>query len=86
MSSGKLFTTMLLHIPYSEKLVHPKRGTQAYELTTPGSTVRHNRLNIILVSSREVEVEIFLSDRVKLLHQNCILALRILASTVFVSV
>ena len=62
MPSGKLFATMLLHIPYSEKLVHPKGRTQAYELKTPGSAVRHNRMNIISVSSVEVEVEIFLSD------------------------
>ena len=60
-SSGKLFASMLLHIPYFEKLVHPKGRTQTYELTTPGSAVRHNRLNIILVSSGEVEVKIFLS-------------------------
>ena len=59
MSSGKRFATMLLHIPYSEKLVHPKMRTHAYELTTAGSAVRHNRLNIISVSSGEVEVEIF---------------------------
>ena len=70
MSSGKLFATILLHIPYSEKLVHLKGPTQAYELTTPGSAVRHNRLNIILASSGEVEVESFLSDRVKPLQQN----------------
>ena len=65
MSSGELFATMLLHIPYSERLVHPKGRTQAYELISPGSVVRHNRLNIILVFSGEVEVEIFLSDKVK---------------------
>ena len=35
------------------------------ELTTPG----HNRLNIISVSSADVEVEIFLSYRVKPLHE-----------------
>ena len=75
MSSGNLFATMLLHIPYSEKLVRPKGRTQAYELTTPGSAVRHNGLNIIWVSSGEVEVEMFLSDRVKPLQQNSILAL-----------
>ena len=62
MSSGKLFATMLLHIPYSEKLVHPKGRTQAYKLKIPGSAVRHNRLKIISVSNGEVEVEIFLSD------------------------
>ena len=39
------------------------------ELKTPGSAVRLNRLNIILVSSAEVEVEIFLADRVKPLHE-----------------
>ena len=83
MSSTKVCATMLLYIPYSEKLVHTKGQTLAYELTTPGSAVRHNRLNIILVSSGEVEVEIFLSDRVKPLQQNCVLALRRLASTVF---
>ena len=83
MSSGKLFAIMLLHIPYSEKLVHPKGRTQANELTIPGSAVRHIRLNIITVSSGEVEVEIFLSDRVKQLQQNCIITLRGLASTVF---
>ena len=42
-------------------------------------------LNTVLVSSGEVEVEIFLSDRVKPLQQNCILALGRLASTVFLS-
>ena len=83
MFSGRLFATMLLPIPYSEKLVHPKGRTKAYELTTSGSAVRHHRLNIISVSSGEVEVEIFLPDRVKPLQQNCILALRRLASTVF---
>ena len=62
MSSCKLFATMLLHKQYSEKLVHLKGRTQTYELITPGSAVRHNRMNIILVSSGEVEVEIFLSD------------------------
>ena len=41
-------------------------------------------LNIILVSSGEVKVEISLSDRVKLLQQNCILALERLALTVCV--
>ena len=85
MSSGKLFTTMLLHIQYSEKLVHPKGPTKVYELTTPGSAVRHNRLNIISGSSGEVEFELFLSDRVKPLQQNFILALKRLASTVFFS-
>ena len=33
------------------------------------SAVRLNRLNIISVSSAEVEVEIFLSNRVKLLQE-----------------
>ena len=83
MCFGKLFATMLQHIPYSEKLVRPNGWTQAYELTIPGSAVRQKILNIISVSSGEVEVEIFLSDRVKPLQQNCILALRRLASTVF---
>ena len=83
MSSGQLFATMLLHIPYSERLVYPKGRTQAYELTSPGSVIKHNRFNIILVFSGEVEVEIFLSDKVIRAQQNCILALRILASTVF---
>ena len=50
-SSGKLFATMLLHIPYCV------------------SAVRLNRLNIISVSSAEVEVEIFLSNRVNPLHE-----------------
>ena len=83
MSSDQLFATVLLHIPYSEKLVYPKGQAQAYQLTSPGSAVRHNILNIISVFIGEVEVEIFLSDRVKPLKQNCILALRILASTAF---
>ena len=38
-------------------------------------------LNIISVSSEEVEAEIFLYDRVKPLQQNCILALGRLGST-----
>ena len=33
------------------------------------SAVRLNRLNMVLVSSAEVEVEIFLSNRVKPLHE-----------------
>ena len=33
------------------------------------SAVRRNRLNISLVTSAEVEVETFLSNRVKLLHE-----------------
>ena len=33
------------------------------------SAVKLNRLNIILVSSAEVEVEFFLSNRVKPLHE-----------------
>ena len=53
------------------------------QLTTPGSAARLNRLNTISVSSGEVEDEIVLSDRVKPLQQNCILALGRLASTVF---
>ena len=86
MSSCKLFATIMLHIPYSEKLVHPKGWAHAYNLTTPGSAVRHNRLNIVSVSSGDLEVEIFLSDRFKPLQQNCILVLRRVASTVLFSV
>ena len=45
-------------------------GLVRSELITPGSAVRLNRLNIISVSSAEVEVEIFLSSRVKQLHES----------------
>ena len=85
-SSGKLLATKLLHIPYSKMLVHPKGRTQAYELKSPGYAVRQIRLNIILICSGKVVVEIFVSDRVNPLQQNCILALSRQASTAFVSV
>ena len=47
---------------------HPNKSVQM-KVILLFSAVRLNRLNITSVSSAEVEVEIFLSNRVKPLHE-----------------
>ena len=47
---------------------HPNKSVQMIVIFLI-SAVRDNRLNIISVSSAEVEVEIFLSNRVRPLHE-----------------
>ena len=61
----KIPNSVLLH---NGPIKHPNKSVQM-KVILLYSAVRRNRLNIILVFSAEVEVEIFLSNRVKTLHE-----------------